>query len=148
MGVIYFLQGICELAVEGLSAARESFMQSYANDSQWVDAFLQTQGHECAYSFGASLKVIGTNYGAGLGVQKSLGQPQHKNLTICLFPEANRMSAHLPPKSVTVQDVVFLVRPSCAWPDVPPPDLSPKVDLSLMRFAQHHEIPFKPAVSW
>jgi tetratricopeptide (TPR) repeat protein len=117
-GVIYFLKGVCELALDRAHDARGSFMQSYAHDPQWVDDFLFRHGHEAASSFASSVKGIGVNYGGS--ERRGVAVTPRKNLILCLFPDGQRLSSQLPAKQVTVQDVTFVVRPSCDWPEVRP----------------------------
>lgn len=144
---IHFLKGVCELALDDLDEARGSFMQSYSHDAIWVDDFLYRQSHDAARSFGRSLKGVGVSYGQGTAIP---GQriPTRRNVLFSLFPEPQALSARLPPKTVLVQDVTLYVRPSCDWPEVRPVDLTPKVNLSLLRFAQHHEIATTPEIPW
>merc|ERR550514_2445883 len=46
-GLVWFLQGLCHLAMDEAEGSRESFMRSYSYDSRWVDDFLQRHEPSC-----------------------------------------------------------------------------------------------------
>lgn len=173
LGLVWFLAGLCQLALDEVEASRESFMRSYSHHPTWVDDFLHRHEpsdgrppHSGAGNSRAPTPLTPTqrfaqtnswphtwsNVGRApmSGVQRAEMPPSEPWAVCCLFggEGTNRLSQRFPPKKIQVRDVTIFVKPSFNWPFVSNPESSPQVDLSVLRLCEHHEVYCEAERAW
>eukprot|EP00746_Dinoflagellata_sp_MGD_P139679 gnl/MRDRNA2_/MRDRNA2_73095_c0_seq1.p1 gnl/MRDRNA2_/MRDRNA2_73095_c0~~gnl/MRDRNA2_/MRDRNA2_73095_c0_seq1.p1 ORF type:complete len:1176 (-),score=234.25 gnl/MRDRNA2_/MRDRNA2_73095_c0_seq1:30-3557(-) len=172
LGLVWFLAGLCQLALDEVEASRESFMRSYSYHPTWVDDFL----HRHEPSDGRPPHMGGGNSRATTPLtptqrfaqtnawphtwsnvgrvssarDQKVETPIEPWAVCCLFggEGTNRLSQRFPTKKIEVRDVTIFVRPSFNWPFVSPPEGSPQVDLSVLRLCEHHEVYCEAERAW
>jgi hypothetical protein len=172
LGLVWFLAGLCQLALDEVEASREYFKRSYSYHPTWVDDFLHRHEpsdgrppHSGAGNSRATTPLTPTqrfaqsnswphtwsNVGrVSSNRDQRVETPTEPWAVCCLFggEGTNRLSQRFPTKKIEVRDVTIFVKPSFNWPFVSPPEGSPQVDLSLLRLCEHHEVYCEAERAW
>mmetsp|Transcript_88334 Transcript_88334/g.202006 ORF Transcript_88334/g.202006 Transcript_88334/m.202006 type:complete len:1102 (-) Transcript_88334:87-3392(-) len=138
---IWFLCGLCHLALESFEEAWEAFKQSYAKDPDSVDDFLRRHNHDLGSTF---------TYRAppGKPLSKSAPRPRQPKPTVraqgqaaansppvqlpVSFVKPSPFCDQFPGKAIKVQDAWLIAQPWFRQPFVPKPSIAPAPDPSVV----------------
>jgi len=175
LGLVWFLAGLCQLALDEVEASSFSFKRSYSYYPTWVDDFLHR--HEPSdgrppHSGGGNSRCTTpsaltptqrlaqtndwphtwSNVGnsSAREQRQRVQAPTEPWAVCCLFggEGTHRLSSRFPTKKIQVRDVTIFVKPSLRWPFVSLPECNSPVDLAVLRLCEHHEVYCEAERAW
>lgn len=153
MGLVWFLCGICHLALDSATEqfAKEAFSRSYSYDTAYVDDFLHRNGSQMSQEEDRPEKPRPLGGPPG---REEEGKEDLPTVVCCLqlssdkdsqdaentqSRSARRFLSALAPIRIKVRDVVIWGRPSISWPSIPPVRWKPRTSLARLDFLQQRD---------
>mmetsp|Transcript_51898 Transcript_51898/g.137233 ORF Transcript_51898/g.137233 Transcript_51898/m.137233 type:complete len:834 (+) Transcript_51898:48-2549(+) len=134
---IWFLCGLCHLALESFEEAWEAFKQSYAKDPDSVDDFLRRHNHDLGstFTYRAPPGKPTTRTRPPKLSARGQGLAQVKSPPVQLpvsFVKPSPFCEQFPGKAIKVQDAWLIAQPWFRQPFVPKPSIAPAPDPSVV----------------